>query len=432
VHRAVVAGRLPFAVAWAGAVMALLAILAATLTPAAASMRVDGGFLCVLCASASAANLVRNIILFLPLGFFAFGVRPGVWAVTLAGALVSGSVELLQAFVPGRNPLLADLLANTAGAGLGGMIAASLPAWLPPARAPRPLLAGVLAFVVVAAAAPAWLLTPAPPREALFSQWNHSMGRFGEYDGAVLDARIGGLSVPPGRIPDDGDAAGRFLAGDTVRIRLEGGTAVSGARGLLRILSASDDRELVALAVAGTDVRASTRYRADAVGLARPRVLAPEILAGTGPGDTVVLTLRLGDDGGLQVAGPGGEWDGAGNDPSMGWSLLYFPQRTGPRGRAALGFLWCAALLFVPAFLVAGRAAASVAGSTLLLILAGTPAAAPFLAPLAVAGWAGSMTGWGAGRAARSALERAARSTVHRSWAEVRGAASAAPSRSPP
>jgi hypothetical protein len=415
-----VAGRLPVAVAWPGAVMALLTILVATLTPAAASMRVDGGFLCVLCASASAANLIRNIILFLPLGFFAFGVRPGVCAVTLAGALVSGSVELLQAFVPGRNPMLADLLANTAGAGLGGMIAASLPAWLPPARTPRPLLAGVLALVVLAAAAPAWLLTPAPPREALVSHWNHHVGRFGAYDGAVLDARIGELRLPPGRIPDDGDAAGRFLAGDTVRIRLQAGTAVSGPRGLLRILSASDDRELVALTVDGTDLRASTRYRADAVGLARPRVVATEILAGTGPGDAVVLTLRLGDDGGLQVAGPGGEWDGAGNDPSMGWSLLYFPQRTGPRGRAALGFLWCAALLFVPAFLVAGRAAAAVAGITLLLILAGTGAMVLFLAPLTVAGWAGSITGWAAGRAARSALERAARSTARTTAATPR------------
>jgi hypothetical protein len=419
------------AVAWPGAVVALLAILVATLTPAAESMRLDGGFLCVLCASASAANLIRNIILFLPLGFFAFGVRPGLWAVTLAGAAVSGSVELLQAFIPGRNPMLLDLLANTAGAGLGGTIAASLPAWLPPARAPRPLLAGGLALVALAAAAPAWLLTPAPPRDTLFAHWNHPVGRFDAYDGAILDARIGDLPVPPGQIPDDGDAAGRFLAGDIVRIRLEAGTPVSGPRGLLRVLSGADDRELVTLTVDGTDLRSSIPYRADAVGLARPRAVAPQVLAGSGPGDTVVLALRLGDDGGLQVAGPGGEWNGAGNDPSMGWSLLYFPRRTGPRGRAALGFLWCAALLFVPALLVAGRAAAALAGITLLLILAGLPAMVPFLAPLTLAGWAGSITGWAIGRTARSALERRGRCTAHRPGAAPRGVASA-PSRSSP
>jgi hypothetical protein len=409
--------------------VALLAILVATLTPAAEGARVDGGFLCVLCASASAANLIRNVILFLPLGFFAFGVRPGLWAVTLAGAVVSGSVELLQAFIPGRNPMLLDLLANTAGAGTGGMIAASLPAWLPPARAPRPLVAGFLALVVLAAAAPAWLLTPAPPRDTLVSQWNYSVDRLDAYDGAVLDARIGDLSVAPGRIPDDGDAAGRLLAGDTVRIRLEAGTPLAGARGLLRILSESDGRDLVALTVDETDLRVSTHYRADAVGLARPRVLAPGALAGTGPGDTVVLTLRLGGDGGFHVAGPGGEWDVAGNDPSVGWSLLYFPRRTGPRGRAGLGFLWCASLLFVPAFLVAGRSAAAVAGATLLLILAGVPAMVPFLAPLTLPGWVGAITGWASGRAARSALERGARSAGPRPTVAPGGAAPAAPSR---
>jgi hypothetical protein len=404
---------LPLAVAWPGAVLALLAILLATLTPAGESARVDGGFLCVLCVSASAANLIRNVILFLPLGFFAFGVRPGLLAVTLAGAAVSGSVELLQAFIPGRNPMLVDLLANTAGAGLGGMVAASLPAWLPPARAPRPLLAGALAVVALAAAAPAWLLTPAPPRDTLFAHWNHPLDRFGAYDGAVLDARIGDLHVPPGRIPDAADAAGRFLAGDTVRIRLEAGTPASGARGLFRIHSGPDGRELITLTVDGTDLRASLHYRAGAVGLASPRAVAREILAGAGPGDTVVLVLRLGDNAGLEVAGPGGQWDGAGNDPSAGWSLLYFPQRTGPRGRAALGFLWCAALLFVPAFLAAGRSAAAAAGITLLLLLAGLPAAVPFLAPLTLAGWAGAITGGAVGRAARSALERPARSAAH-------------------
>jgi hypothetical protein len=400
------AGGLPAAVARPGVVVALLAILLATLTPSEGSL-VDGGFLCLRCGSAPAANVLRNIILFLPLGFFAFGIRPRLLVVALAGAALSGTVELLQAFIPGRNPLLVDLLANTAGAALGALIAASTPTWLAPTGDRRRLVAGVLAAAVLAAAAPAWLLTPSPPRDALFAHWNHPLKRLGAYDGAILDARIGDLQVPPGRIPDEAGAADRLLAGDTVRIMLEAGTIVPGARGLFRIHSGPDGRELLTLTVDGTDLGASIHYRAEVVGLARPRVRAPGTVAGPSPGDTVVLALGLTDDGGLRIDGPGGRFDWAGADPSMGWSLLYFPQRTGPPGRAALGFLWCALLLFAPAFLAAGRRGAAAVGVALLLLLAGLPAVVPFLAPLPLAGWSGAIAGWAAGRGARLALDQA-------------------------
>jgi hypothetical protein len=395
--------RLPLALARAGAGLALLAILGATLTPAGPSALLNGGFLCFRCGSASAANLVRNVILFLPLGFFLYGLLPRAGLITLVGATLSGSVELLQVFIPGRNSMLVDLLANTAGAGLGALLAASLPLWLRPAEATRRrLFAGFTLAAAVTAAAPAFLLTPAPPQDTLWAVWNHPLQRSGAYPGAILDARLGALPLPPGGVPTD--APDRFLAGDTLTIRLLAAEPAPEARGLFRVWSGPTGREVITMTVHGTDVVASVHYRANLLGLSQPRARAPGILGGVAPGDTIALALMLQADGRIHVQGPGGLWTGAGADPSMGWSLLYFPPRIGPVGTTLLAFLWCASLLFASAFFAPGPRSATTAGAGLLILLAGLPWAVPLLAPLPVGGWAGAMVGWVAGVALRTLL----------------------------
>jgi hypothetical protein len=67
-----------------------------------------------------------NILLFLPLGFFARGDRParhrGLW-IALAGFSFSFAIETLQSGIPGRFPSLVDLATNTFGAWLGQALA---------------------------------------------------------------------------------------------------------------------------------------------------------------------------------------------------------------------------------------------------------------------------------------------------------------------
>lgn len=399
---------LPRAVAWVGLGVALLAILVATLTPAGDAARLAGGFLCLRCGDAPLANVLRNVVLFLPLGFFAFGLMRRVWPVALAGFVLAGSVELLQVFIPGRNPSLVDVVANTAGAALGGLLAATLPVWFRPAGnggpgevARRRLFGAVLAVAAVLAAAPAALLTPAPPDESLWSQWNPPLGRIGPYEGRMLDARIGEASLPVGPIPAALDVRSRFLAGQPVMVTLEVVAPADESRGLFRILSAVDGREVLAASVHGDALVTSLSYRATRLGLSRPRVRAPGLLETASPGDTAVLAWTLREDGGLRIDAGAARWEAPGVDPSMGWSLLYHPLGLGAWGTAALGFLWCAMLLSVTTFLAPGRTAAAASGLGLLLVLAGLPLAVPFLAPLSMAGWAGAMAGWAGGMAVR-------------------------------
>lgn len=73
----------------------------------------------------SRSDIVANILLYIPFGFFAIQVLrrpPGLWnviLVTLAGTLLSFSGELLQYYIPGRDSSIADIVTNTTGGLLG-------------------------------------------------------------------------------------------------------------------------------------------------------------------------------------------------------------------------------------------------------------------------------------------------------------------------
>jgi VanZ family protein len=81
----------------------------------------------------SRSNFAGNVLLFTPLGFFGSGVifgpaprRPrrviGAVALVALSIALSFAIELLQVFVPGRTPSIADVAAQTAGM-LAGMAA---------------------------------------------------------------------------------------------------------------------------------------------------------------------------------------------------------------------------------------------------------------------------------------------------------------------
>jgi len=363
---------------------------------------VGGGFFCLGCGTAGAANLVRNVLLFLPLGFFLHALHPRVLHVGLLGAAVSAGVELGQHFIPGRNPLLVDLLANGAGATLGGFLAATLPSWVRPTGKGRRIAALVSSALAAAAASlPAFLLVPAPPQTELWAQWNPRIAGGRAYPGPVVEARLGIHPLPPGPLPEELPFRGSFLLGDTLVVVMEAAAPELAPGGLFRVLSAADGREAVTLLVEGEGVILSLPYRADRAGLARPRIRVPGALSGVEPGATARLSAVLGAGGEVLFTSPAGAWWLPGIDPSMGWSLLYFPPGTGGGARALLGFLWCGALLFAPLYWGIGRGRWAAAG-VVLAGLALTPFLVAHLAPLPPAGWAGALlgatTGWWAGR----------------------------------
>jgi hypothetical protein len=109
----------------------VLAILAATLVPAKSGELRPFSY-CFACDFRWLADAVLNVALFLPFGFAAAWHAKSFWKVVLAGALLSTAIELLQLFVPGRDPELRDILSNTMGAILGAALAYRPRAWLAP------------------------------------------------------------------------------------------------------------------------------------------------------------------------------------------------------------------------------------------------------------------------------------------------------------
>lgn len=76
-------------------------------------------------SSAVVLEVLANVALFVPVGvLLAFAApRLRLWQVVVIGALMSGLIETVQAFMPSRFPTLSDVLANTSGAAIGGAIA---------------------------------------------------------------------------------------------------------------------------------------------------------------------------------------------------------------------------------------------------------------------------------------------------------------------
>ncbi|MHB1225417.1 MAG: VanZ family protein, partial [Gemmatimonadaceae bacterium] len=120
--------------------VALLALTAtvigvATLAPGSPVPLEPTDLTCLVCGSAGTADVIRNLLLFLPLGV-AGALLGWRWPRALAaGFALSLTVESLQLLVvPGRDPSLSDLLTNTVGTAVGFALAAGWSRWGSPSR----------------------------------------------------------------------------------------------------------------------------------------------------------------------------------------------------------------------------------------------------------------------------------------------------------
>jgi len=79
---------------------------------------------------AAVAELIANLILFIPLGIALTLAGVPRMRVIAAGALVSFTVEFLQQWIPGRDPSVGDILSNTISTTLGVLLVVGAPRWL--------------------------------------------------------------------------------------------------------------------------------------------------------------------------------------------------------------------------------------------------------------------------------------------------------------
>ncbi|TVP44911.1 MAG: VanZ family protein [Gemmatimonadales bacterium] len=431
-----------------------MVILVLTLTPHPGARTLSWSF-CILCGSFGTANLIRNVILFVPLGIGAgmvVGMGLGTGSGSGSGAraaegdpahptatrrflrawlpavALTAGVELAQIFIAGRNSLLADFVANAAGAALGIVLVGSFVrgargrAGTAAGPSPRGVVQALgwwgLSATVLAGTALAFRLAPPPPPQ--FVQIQADLAQYERYTGTVHEVWLSGGAaggsrerLETGRHPDPVALVDRIFGGSRVVVAFETGPPPARTAPLFSVFTGAQ-REVIVLGVAGEDAVLRLPYLATTLRLDRPDTRIRGAFGGMETGDPGELSFWLSTEG---TDGPGDgsaclrlargaegrdgvEAERCGLRPTLGqgWTLLLYPTRFPPWLRSAIAWGWLLGLGFVPGLVARSRRAAGLAGLGLVVVggsapwLLGSAAILPVGQGLALL--AGVLLGW--------------------------------------
>jgi len=367
-------------------VLAVLAICVATLRPDGHTLP-PGWTLSLASGDEAAAELIQNLLLFVPLGL-ALAMRGLRWrSLLVAGVALSFTVEFLQQWIPGRDPSLGDIVANGLSTLLGGALVWTAPSWLhPPARRAAWLSLGAAAVAAIAWLGTGWLLRPAFPHTVYYDRWTPDIPTWPNYKGRVVSATLGPVVLEDGPLRG-GDTL--LAAGAPILIRARAGPAPRRRAPLLTISDAAQ-RDIFIVAVDREDLLIVYRTRAAALTLSRPDLRARHALAGVQPGDTFAVAVRRDC---INTS------CGLGYTIGDAWKLIFFPEHFPPWGLRLLNAMWVGGgLLGVGLW---GRR--HPASGAALLLAAATLALGPQLVtlqPTPLGEWLGAVGGLAVGRLA--------------------------------
>jgi hypothetical protein len=289
---------------WFAVAASVLAILVATLYQSGGTL--PGGWTFSLTHGEGAlAELIQNLLLFLPLGISLTLAGVPLVRSVIVGALLSFSVEFAQQWIPGRDPSVGDILCNSISTALGIGLVRLAPRWLltPPDRSARHAL-GTAAIAVLAWLGTAAVLRPTfppPPYRVVprpdFSYW----GRYrGEIRSATLERGMLTVeAIAPPRAPRRPSP-------------------------LAAILDARNTKATI-LAVDGTDLLLRYHVPAVALTLEQPDLRWRGALANLAPGDT--FTAATGRDAGKICLALNLDWRcDLGYTIGDGWKLIFYPE----------------------------------------------------------------------------------------------------------
>lgn len=380
----------------------IAAIALATLIPRDGGAVTQPLSLCLLCGQRGLGDFLSNILLFVPFGF---ALRRRGWPllrVVLIGAAASLTIEVAQlGLITGRDPNAGDLLANTLGALVGGLVMEKRSFWRPAAGSPW-RAAGIATGVSILLLGALSLFTPYEPDAGQFVvQLAPGRPDMDTYLANVHSVRIGDtLLDTTAAIRRPSDA----LLGNALEVQAEKHVPPH----LAPIVTVHDQhgRELLMLGAAREDLVYRQRMRADELRLDRGDIRVHQAFEVVPSGAMYNLRLRV-DRTGYCLELEGRAACGRGFTVGDTWSLL-LALDWGSDERAVLRALWLF-ILFIPPGLPARRrrdtaAAATIAGG---LLMSGTllMGFAPTPAYQLIAVWAGILTGRQYGKGWRTTEE---------------------------
>jgi hypothetical protein len=316
-----------------GIALATLAILVATLRSGGSALPRGWSF-ALGSGEAALAEVIQNLLLFIPLGMALAwnGMRP-LRAIAI-GAGLSFTVEFIQQWLPSRDPSVGDIICNTASTAIGAALVWNARQWLfvPARRAAWQALATAVVVVMV------WLGTgavvqPILPPPPYHDVWNPNFNFWGQYRGKVLAASLGSLPLSQGMIPETafGNAPLRITA--IAANRPPGRTSP-----LVAIL---DDRQTKVMLISVDHADLALRYhmRAGPLTLEQPDFRWRNALARIAPGDTFTVQGWRGERG--ACLGVNSERRcGYGYTIGDGWKLIFYPERFPTWAMGFLNAVW--------------------------------------------------------------------------------------------
>jgi len=296
------------------------------------------------------ADVLRNLLLFVPLGVGLVGFGASKRQAIAAGLGVSFAIELVQLAIPGRFGSPVDVLSNTLGAAGGANLMTRWKDWLvPEARRARrlSLLGSFLGTGLLLLSS--LMLQPLFPESTYFGGWTPSLGHLAQYHGRVLDASIGGVAiVPAGPSPDSRTLRAALVAGAPWVVRAVAGRPPPA---LAPVVAIHDDRrrEILLVGVDELDLAIRMRTLASVVGLENPTLRLPGALADVrAGGEWRIRVAEVGSD--VRVALGEAAPRSVAWPVGRAWGLLLHHDSIPETLTRILDGLWVAALFFPVAF----------------------------------------------------------------------------------
>ena len=299
--------------------LSTLGILIATLHSAGTELP-PGWSLTLTSGDTALAELIQNLLLFIPLGvsLVMAGVRP-LRAVAI-GAGLSMTVEFLQQWIPGRDPSLGDIICNANSTAIGVALVVFAPRWLWPIgrRAAWQALAtaGLAVLVWLGTGAVLRPIFPDPPYQDV---WTPDWHYWGHYEGKVVAASLGSLALSQ-RTIEDRDPS--FMP---LRVTVAAASRPPGRDSPLIAILDSNGAKVVVLGVDGRDVVLHYNTHVWPLTLEPLDIRWRGALAAIRPKDTFTAQTWRGEHG-VCLGVNSARRCGFGYTIGDGWKLIFYPE----------------------------------------------------------------------------------------------------------
>lgn len=276
---------------------------------------------CLTCGDRGLADLLLNVLLFVPLGAAIAARGASAQRALLLGLAFAAGIELLQLVIPGRAPTARDVITNGFGAWLGARALLAARDWtIGPRHALRRLTFVVLALGAIFAGLH-WLDTPAQLRSFHWTQWRPLLGKAPRWPGQLVDVSIGDMRLAEGRLPPTHPLRDYLDADSTLHLRLIGAGPTSEWMPIVGIVD-SWRVHLVLLGQDGDDLILRMGRRATYFLLETPEIRYAGALRDIPRGAEFAITLRGIASGSPCLSVAGEERCARASTPGSTWRLF--------------------------------------------------------------------------------------------------------------